>query len=143
MNFFIDKNTQVHNKTYFYGGNNFGRTLDYLEKQPRIDVIREETGVDGKEKCTDINIAIGLLTKAFHNSFDVALLFSGDRDYTKLIREIKRMGKVVGVVTPDGEAKEKAKRLASHADFHICLNEDFYKTYWKNPDGTSYISAIK
>lgn len=140
--YFIDKGSQVYGKTYIYGGLNFGNFLNYLERQPRIDVIRGEVGKNNKEKCTDINIATGLLTKAFHNSYDVALLFSGDRDYKKVVREIRRMGKIIGVVTPAGESEEKAKDLANNADFHIILKEDFYKLYWDNPKGKPYESII-
>lgn len=140
--YFIDKGSQVYGKTYIYGGLNFGNFLNYLERQPRIDVIRGEVGKNNKEKCTDINIATGLLTKAFHNSYDVALLFSGDRDYKKVVREIRRMGKIIGVVTPAGESEEKAKDLANNADFHIILEEDFYKHYWDNPKGKPYESMI-
>lgn len=140
--YFIDKTTQIYSKTYIYGGLNFGKMLDFLEHQPRIDVIRGEVGQDNKEKCTDINIATGLLTKAFHNSYDVALLFSGDRDYKKVIREIRRIGKIVGIVTPAGEAEKNAEDLANNADFHIILNEDFYKQFWISQNGKSYKSKI-
>ena len=116
--------------------------LDFLEHQPRIDVIRGEVGKDNKEKCTDINIATGLLTKAFHNSYDVALLFSGDRDYKKVVREIRRMGKIVGIVTPSGEAEKNASDLAKNVDFHIVLNEDFYKQFWISQNGKPYESMI-
>lgn len=139
---FINEKTQIFVKSYFYGGLNFGKMLDFLEKQPRIDIIRGEVGTDGKEKCTDINLAMGLLIKAFYNSYDVALLFSGDRDYTKLVRELKRMGKIIGVVTPDGKSKKNAEDLVKHCDFHIVLNEDFYKKYWRTPGGERYVSAI-
>lgn len=142
QNYFIDKSTQIYGKTYIYGGTNFGKLLDYLEKQPRIDVIRGEIGSDNKEKCTDINIATGLLTKAFHNTYDVALLFSGDRDYKKVVRELRRMGKIVGIVTPAGKAKDNASDLAKNADFHIVLEEDFYKQFWRSPDGSPYVSKI-
>ena len=113
-----------------------------MERQPRIDVIRGEVGKNNKEKCTDINIATGLLTKAFHNSYDVALLFSGDRDYKKVIRELRRMGKIIGIVTPDGESADKAKDLAKNADFHITLKEDFYKKFWDEPSGKPYESMM-
>ena len=116
--------------------------LEFLEHQPRIDVIRGEVGKDNKEKCTDINIATGLLTKAFHNSYDVALLFSGDRDYKKVVREIRRMGKIVGIVTPDGDAKDNASDLANNVDFHIVLNESFYKQFWIPQNGKPYQSMI-
>ena len=95
-----------------------------------------------KEKCTDINIATGLLTKAFHNSYDVALLFSGDRDYKKVVRELRRMGKIVGIVTPDGDAKDNASDLANNVDFHIVLNESFYKQFWIPQNGQPYQSMI-
>ena len=142
QDYFIDKSTQIYSKTYIYGGLNFGRMLNFLEHQPRIDVIRGEVGKDNKEKCTDINIATGLLTKAFHNSYDVALLFSGDRDYKKVVRELRRMGKIVGIVTPDGKAKDNAQDLADNVDFHIVLGEDFYRQFWIPQDGKSYESMI-
>lgn len=140
--YFINPQTQTLVKTYFYGGLNFGKLLDFLERQPRIDVIRGEVGAEGKEKCTDINIAMGLLTKAFYNSYDVALLFSGDRDYTKLVREIKRMGKVIGIVTPDGTSKDNAQNLAKHCDFQIVLDEKFYEKYWDIDNHGIYVSKM-
>lgn len=142
QDYFIDKSTQIYGKTYIYGGLNFGKMLDYLEHQPRIDVIRGEIGTDNKEKCTDINIATGLLTKAFYNSYDVALLFSGDRDYKKVVREIRRMGKIIGIVTPDGDAAKNANDLARNVDFHITLNEDFYKQFWISQNNKPYESLI-
>lgn len=142
QDYFIEKTTQIYGKTYIYGSLNFGKMLDFLEHQPRIDVIRGEVGKDNKEKCTDINIATGLLTKAFYNSYDVALLFSGDRDYKKVVREIRRMGKIIGIVTPDGEAKDNAKDLADNVDFHIVLDESFYKKFWIPQNGKPYESMI-
>ena len=139
---FIDASTQTFVKSYFYGGLNYGKMLDFLGRQERIDVIRGEVGQDGKEKCTDINIAMGMLIKAFHNAYDVGVLFSGDRDYTKLVRELKRMGKVVGIATPDGDPKRKAQQLSRNCDFHIALREDFYAKYWKAPDGSVYVSKM-
>lgn len=142
QDYFIDKQSQIYGKTYIYGGLNFGKLLNYLERQPRIDVIRGEVGKDNKEKCTDINIATGLLTKAFYNSYDVALLFSGDRDYKKVVREIRRMGKIIGIVTPAGEAERNASDLANNVDFHIVLDEDFYKQFWIPQNDKPYKSMI-
>lgn len=83
-----------------------------------------------------------MLTKAYHNSYDVALLFSGDRDYKNLLIELKNIGKVVGIITPSGECGKNAKHLAKYADFHIKLEEDFYMKYWLNPDGSDYVSKL-
>lgn len=43
------------------------------------------------EKMTDVNIATHILVDAFENSFDVALLISGDSDLSGPVSEIKRL----------------------------------------------------
>lgn len=140
--YFVNETNQVLSKTYIYGGSKDSDMLKYIEKQPRIDVIRGEFNSNHKEKCTDINLATGLLIKAFYNTYDVALIFSGDRDYKKVVRELRRMGKIIGIVTPGGKAKKNAKNLISNADFSIVLDEDFYKKYWNNPNGKPYESMM-
>ena len=42
------------------------------------------------EKMTDVNIATELLTDAFQDRFDVAMLVSGDSDLTAPIRTVRR-----------------------------------------------------
>lgn len=43
------------------------------------------------EKMTDVNIATHLLVDAFEDSFDVAILISGDSDLSGPVNEIKRL----------------------------------------------------
>lgn len=43
------------------------------------------------EKMTDVNIAVEMLSDAFEDKFDVALLVSADSDLTPPIRSIKQM----------------------------------------------------
>ena len=43
------------------------------------------------EKMTDVNVALELLTDAFQNNFDVALLISADGDLVGLVRRIKQL----------------------------------------------------
>ena len=52
------------------------------------------------------------------------------------------MGKIVGIVTPAGEAERNAKDLAQNADFHIALDENFYKQFWIEQNNTPYTSMI-
>ena len=52
------------------------------------------------------------------------------------------MGKIVGIVTPDGEAKDNANDLARNVDFHIVLDETFYKKFWIPQNGKSYESMM-
>lgn len=133
---------QLLGKTYIYGGSKDFEMLKYIERQLRMKVIRGEAGTDHKEKCTYINLATGLLIKAFYNTFDVALIFSGDRDYKKVVRELRHMGKIICVVIPSGKAKKNAKDLIRNADFSITLDEDFYKKYWNDPSNKPYESMM-
>ncbi len=135
--YFIRHN-QIFNKSYLFGGNAMKKMLEFLEFQPRIDITIEEDGVDGREKCTDINLAISMMKKAFFNTFDVGILMSADRDFTHLIKELRSMGKVIGVAHPP----MLTKSLMKNADFYIELTEDFYTSFWKAPDGSAYSSKI-
>jgi len=49
------------------------------------------TWPDNEEKMTDVNIATELLTDAFEDRFDTALLISGDSDFVPAIRALKRL----------------------------------------------------
>jgi uncharacterized LabA/DUF88 family protein len=139
---FITPNTQIFSKTYIYGGKSLGKMLDKLASYPRIDIIRGEVGIDDTEKGTDVNLAVGMLTKAFHNTYDVGILLSGDRDYIKLIRQLRRMGKIIIIAVPDGKPLADAQKLINAADGHIVLNEEFYKKYWLKDIYGEYTSKI-
>lgn len=69
-----------------------------------------------EEKMTDVNIATELLSDAFTNSFDSALVISADSDLVPPIRAIRRFfpEKRVIVAFPPGRAS-KAMRNTAHA----------------------------
>lgn len=47
------------------------------------------------EKGTDVKLATDLLSLAFHNAFDIAVLVSGDSDFVEVVEEVQRLGKIV------------------------------------------------
>lgn len=49
----------------------------------------QHTWPDYEEKMTDVNLAIQLLTDAFDDAFDVAIIISGDSDLTTPIRRVR------------------------------------------------------
>ena len=62
-----------------------------------------------KEKMTDVNIATEMITDAFQNQFDLALLISGDSDLVPPIRAIRRYfttKKVLAVFPPERHSNE-------------------------------------
>jgi len=77
------------------------------------------------EKETDVNIAVQMLSDAYEDAFDVALLITADSDQVGTIRTIKKFfydTKKVGVVFPP---KRESKHLIKVADFvlHISQND--------------------
>lgn len=64
------------------------------------------------EKQTDVNIAVGMMSDAFEDKFDIAILISGDSDLVPPIREIKRLfpkKKVMACFPPLRRSKELRK----------------------------------
>ena len=71
-----------------------------------------------EEKETDVNIAIKLYQQAYKNSYDTAIILSGDSDQIPAIRAIKKdfPTKKIGILIPPGR---KAILLKQEADFHF------------------------
>jgi uncharacterized LabA/DUF88 family protein len=72
------------------------------------------------EKMTDVNIAVELLSDAFQNKFDSALLISADSDLFSPLRKVKELfpqKRVIVAFPPDRFSYELSK--ISHANFII------------------------
>lgn len=52
------------------------------------------------EKGVDVNIAVDMISMAYENRFDTAILVSGDGDFAVAISEVQKLGKVVEVAYP-------------------------------------------
>lgn len=76
------------------------------------------------EKGTDLNLAIHALTKAFYNSYDVAFILSADTDYISLYKQLKSIGKIVIVVTVQGQ---NTYQLQPEIDDFIVLDDTFFQ----------------
>jgi len=73
------------------------------------------------EKMTDVNIAVELLTDAFQDNFDIALLISADGDLVGPVKKVKQLfpHKRVIVVFPP---KRHSNALKNASD--VCLHLD-------------------
>lgn len=47
------------------------------------------------EKETDINLATHMISKGFQNAYDIAILVSGDTDFTSVIQTLHNLGKII------------------------------------------------
>lgn len=101
----------LQNLSIFYG--------HYLQKEVRCRKCGSGW-LNYSEKMTDVNIATELLTDAFHNRFDTAILVSGDSDLVGPVVAVRRLlaAKRVIVAFPPGRFSDALGKVAS-ASFHI------------------------
>jgi uncharacterized LabA/DUF88 family protein len=94
----------------------------YLEKSRECRRCHS-TWTGYEEKMTDVNIAIQLLTDAFEDVFDVALVISGDSDLTTPVRRIRDRfpGKRMIVAFPPRRHSSELKRWATG---YVSIGED-------------------
>jgi uncharacterized LabA/DUF88 family protein len=94
----------------------------YLKK-PRECRTCHATWTDYEEKMTDVNIAIQLLTDAFDDAYDMAVVISGDSDLVTPIRRVRERfpAKRVIVAFPPRRRSVDLERCASG---YIAIGED-------------------
>jgi len=64
------------------------------------------------EKGADIGLATELVAQGFNDSYDVAVVVSGDSDFERSIRHVQNQGKVVEVASFERTASTDLKRIA-------------------------------
>lgn len=119
-------------RLYYYTaqGNYKSNPTKYDKQQSFIDALRrisrcfvrvgylKSLGQDasGKdiyvEKSTDVNVCIDMISLAYNNAYDIAILVSADTDYENVIRKVQELGKVVIVCAIDGQKVGFLKEIA-------------------------------
>lgn len=73
--------------------------VNAIKRKPYFSVVlgRLEPRPGGfyVEKGVDISLAIDLLDLAYHNTYDTAILITGDGDFSRAVEIVQRMGKHV------------------------------------------------
>lgn len=110
----------------------------YLEKKKQCRKCQAEW-IYYEEKMTDVNIAVQLLTDAYEDRFDTALLISADSDLTVPVQQITNRfpGKRVIVCQPPGRNSSQLCKAAS-ASLTISetkLRQSQLPATVKKPDG--------
>lgn len=91
--------------------------------EPRWDRYGERYHV---EKETDVNLAVDMVTGAYEDRFDVAMLVAGDTDYVRAIRAVQARGKRVVWCHLPGQ--RHTDQLAQLCDEKRELTEKFLRT---------------
>jgi len=93
---------------------------DFVAKLGRLEYI--DVNSAGKpiyaEKQTDINIATDMLSLAYNNAYDTAVLLSADTDYIPVIRLIRQLGKRIVICTVEAQ---KSGMIKAESDSNFVL----------------------
>lgn len=74
-----------------------------------------------REKQTDVALGVAMVSGAFKNEFDVAILVSADTDFIPAISQVKSIGKKVVVALPPGRRSMALEESASSV-YHLKEN---------------------
>jgi len=74
-----------------------------------VDKPLKKRGETFVEKGVDVSLAIDLLSMAYKNAYDVAIVVSGDKDLQGAIEEVKRLGKRVEIAAFGSATSEDMK----------------------------------
>ena len=94
-----------------------------INKTTEINIYDQSTYIT-EEKGTDINIAVNMISKAYTNAYDVAILVSGDTDYVPVVKQLHNIGKTVVLATFPTQNISKYQGLY---DQHIKIHNDLLK----------------
>ena len=105
--------------------------LDALQVKNYFTVRKgrlERRGDTFVEKGVDVALAVDMLEMGYNNSFDTAILVSGDGDLSKAVASIKRIGKHVENVCASHMI---SKHLQQTCDVFNNLDEEFLRNCWR------------
>lgn len=104
--------------------------LETLRKTPYLELRLGNTKLSQGipvERGIDVMLATDLLYFASNNSYDIAILVSGDSDFSYTLSVVKNMGKHMEVAYFDNAA---ARDLLNSADYLHPLDAKFFTGLW-------------
>jgi uncharacterized LabA/DUF88 family protein len=104
--------------------------LSSLYDTPYLEVklgIWKQRGATMVEKGVDVMLAVDLVTHAYKDHYDSAIIVSGDADFYPALQAVKDVGKQVEVAAFDQNISSEAARVS---DLHLKLNKTFFTGLW-------------
>jgi len=106
--------------------------FDALRKIPGFNVIlarlrkyKKEDGTFGFEvKGDDIYLAVDLVSGAYENLYDTALIVSGDEDFVPAIKKVQKLGKKVENIYFCSTSSSYLKKTCNSS---FCIDKDIVK----------------
>lgn len=107
------------------------RFLDAMKKKSYFSVVLgrlESRGGTYIEKGVDIALAIDLLDLAYHQTYDTAILITGDGDFSRAVEIVQRMGKHVENACTKSHL---SNHLQSTCDRTLIFDAQFLGDCWR------------
>lgn len=104
--------------------------LSSLYDTPHLEVklgIWKQRGSTMVEKGVDVMLAVDLVTHAYKEHYDTAIIVSGDADFYPALQAAKDVGKHIEVAAFETNISSEAARVA---DLHIKLTKTFFTGLW-------------
>jgi uncharacterized LabA/DUF88 family protein len=104
--------------------------LDTLHKTPHLEVRLGGTKLSqgvSVEKGIDVMLATDLLSFAWNNFYDIAVLVTGDADFAYAVQAVKNMGKHIEIAYFESGI---SRDLLNSADNWHLLNRAFFQGLW-------------
>lgn len=120
---------QTKDPSSYQGQQRFLTALKHLPYfEVRLGRLVYRSGVPF-EKGIDVRLAADMLTHAYRNNFDLAILVSGDSDFADVLQAVKDLGKHIEVALWGSGAS--SIRLRETADQVITLDAAFIAQCWQ------------
>ena len=104
--------------------------LSSLYDTPHLEVklgIWKQRGSTMVEKGVDVMLAVDLVTHAYKDHYDTAIMVSGDADFYPALQAAKDVGKQVEVAAFETNISSEAARVA---DLHLKLTKTYFTGLW-------------
>jgi uncharacterized LabA/DUF88 family protein len=136
-------------RTYYYGSipdpppqkqESYYNKLQILGIKVRLRKLQHQ-GDSFTEKGVDMLLAMDMLSLAYHDAFDTAVLVSHDQDFCELVERVQALGKVVKVAGfQDMISHELRKSCDGFFDLWKCWDTIQFD---KQKDGTVPLAAVE
>lgn len=100
-------------------------TQEIRQSHDKAIDIKDTSTYYTTEKGTDVNLAVCMLSKAFTNAYDIAVLVSGDSDYVPVVKELHHLGKIVILATLPNQNISKYNNLC---DQYITITDSLLQS---------------
>ncbi len=113
------------------------RFLDSLDYKPYFDVHIGKLIIQNgtkKELGLDVKLAVDMLEMAYTDSYDTAMLVSGDGDMTSAVEAVKRRGKHVESVCARYHLSPHLRKICDRV---VVLDEEFLHDCWESNGNSS------